>query len=136
MNIKEVSKKFDIPTETLRYYERVGAIPRVHRDEKGYRDFSEKDQRWVYYAKALRKAGISIESLIEYVSLVKRGDSTRSLRKEILLEQEKQLEEQIKEMQETLAYLRTKIASYNDHIKSYEKTLEPSYKEDKEKGVK
>lgn len=129
MNIKEVSKKFDITTETLRYYERIGLIPKVNRDEKGYRDYSEQDQRWVYYVIALRKAGVSIESLIEYVSLVQEGDSTRSVRKEILIEQEKKLVEKIEKMQEALAYLRTKIAIYNEYIKSYEKTLEPCYKE-------
>lgn len=132
MNITEVSKKFEISTETLRYYERIGLIPTVNRDEKGYRDYSEQDQRWVYYAIALRKAGVSIESLIEYVSLVQEGDHTRSSRKAILIEQEKQLEIKIKEMQETLDYLRTKISRYNDYIKSYEKTLEPGYKENKE----
>lgn len=43
MNIKEVSEKYGISTDTLRYYERIGVIPPMNRDEKGYRDFSEKD---------------------------------------------------------------------------------------------
>ncbi|UPO90147.1 MerR family transcriptional regulator [Niallia sp. Man26] len=132
MNIKEVSIKFDISTETLRYYERIGLIPKITRDDKGYRNYSEQDQRWVYYAKALRKAGVSIESLIEYVSLVQEDESSRQLRKEILIEQEKKLEEKIEIMQEALGYLRTKIVAYNDYIKSYEKTLELGYKENEE----
>lgn len=123
MNIKEVSEKFGISTETLRYYERIGLIPKVHRNEKGYRDYSEQDQSWVYYVKALRRAGVSIEAIIEYVELVQEGDNTRKLRKQILLNQEKQLEENIENMQKALNYLRTKISSYDDYIMNYEKDL-------------
>ena len=123
MNIKEVSKKFNISAQTLRYYEEIGLIPKVHRDSKGYRDYSEQDLQWVYYAKALRKAGVSIESMIKYIALVQDGENTRELRREILIEQEEKLANTIKDMQETLDYLRLKIKSYDNYILSYEKQL-------------
>ncbi|MBS5400027.1 MAG: MerR family DNA-binding transcriptional regulator [Lachnospiraceae bacterium] len=41
MTIKEVSEKYDIPADTLRYYERVGAIPPVTRTAGGIRDWIE-----------------------------------------------------------------------------------------------
>ena len=41
MTIAEVSKKFDISADTLRYYERIGLIPRVNRSASGIRDFTE-----------------------------------------------------------------------------------------------
>lgn len=72
MNIKEVSDKYDVPSDTLRYWERVGAIPTVSRDSRGYRNFDSEDLDWVYYTKCMRNAGVSIERIIDYISLFKR----------------------------------------------------------------
>lgn len=47
MTIKEVSESMDITADTLRYYERVGMIPPVHRTESGIRDYTEEDLGWV-----------------------------------------------------------------------------------------
>ena len=57
MTIAEVSKKYDITPETLRYYERVGMIPPVHRTPSGLRDYTEADCGWVELAKCMRSAG-------------------------------------------------------------------------------
>ena len=38
MTIKEVSQKYNISSDTLRYYERVGMIPPVTRTAVGIRD--------------------------------------------------------------------------------------------------
>mgnify|MGYP002508108400 CR=1 FL=1 len=43
LTIKEVSEKFNIPSETLRYYERVGVIPPVTRTASGIRNYQEED---------------------------------------------------------------------------------------------
>lgn len=123
MNIKEVSLKLNISIETLRYYERIGLIPKVNRNRNGYRDYTEKDLNWIYYIKALRQAGVSIELMIEYISLFQQGDHTRKQRKEILLAQEKKLEDSIKNIQEALNYLRVKINRYDDYILNYENKL-------------
>ena len=47
MTIKEVCEKFDITPDTLRYYERVGVIPEVHRTKGGIRDYTDEDVAWV-----------------------------------------------------------------------------------------
>lgn len=69
MNIKKVADMFDLTIDTLRYYERVGVIPPVPRNSSGYRDYSTNDLNWVYLAKSLRNAGLSVESLIEFAQL-------------------------------------------------------------------
>jgi len=46
MTINEVSKKFDLSQDTLRYYERIGLIPSVNRNKGGIRDYTEEDCRW------------------------------------------------------------------------------------------
>ncbi len=76
MTIKEVCEKFGITADTLRYYERVGVIPEVNRTSGGSRDYTEENLKWVKNAICLREAGISIESIAEYVKLFKQGDET------------------------------------------------------------
>ena len=118
MKINEVSKMYDITADTLRYYERIGLIPIVNRNESGIRDYTETDCNWVNFAKCMRTAGISVESLIEYVALFQQGDvlpvgdKTRAARKEILIEERAKLLERMAQMQETLDKLNYKIDNY------------------------
>ena len=51
MTIAEVAKQYSLSADTLRYYERVGLLPNVHRTAGGIRDYSEEDCRWVGYIK-------------------------------------------------------------------------------------
>lgn len=76
MTIKEVSEKYNISQDTLRYYERVGMIPQVHRTGGGIRDYQEDDLGWVELAICMRSAGLPVEVMIEYVRLYMQGDST------------------------------------------------------------
>ena len=84
MKIAEVSEQYGISSDTLRYYERIGLLPSVNRNDSGIRDFNELDLRRVEFIKCMRSAGLPIEVLIEYVSLVQQGDETIEARKEIL----------------------------------------------------
>lgn len=76
MTIKEVSEKYDISQDTLRYYERVGMIPPVTRTPGGIRNYQDSDTQWVELVKCMRSAGLTVESLIEYVRLYQEGDKT------------------------------------------------------------
>lgn len=116
MTIAEVSKKYEISADTLRYYERIGLIPSVTRNKNGIRNYQEEDCNWVEFIKCMRGSGISIEALIEYVSLFQQGPSTSKERKRLLIEERKKLQDRMDEMQTTLKRLNTKIDSYEDHI--------------------
>lgn len=113
MTIGEVSKKFDLPIDTLRYYERIGLIPNVGRNKNGVRHYSEENCRWVIYIKCMRNAGMSIEALIEYVRLYQMGKETIDERKNLLREQKDQILIKQKEIQETLDLLNFKIENYD-----------------------
>jgi len=123
MTIAEVSEKFGISQDTLRYYERIGLIPRVNRNKSGIRDYTEEDCKWVEFIKCMRNAGLPIEVLIEYVELFQQGDATIEARKELLIEQRKQLITRLEDMKETLERLDYKIARYEQIIVEKEKTL-------------
>lgn len=112
MTIAEVSKKYDISADTLRYYERIGLIPSVERTKSGIRNYNSEACQWIEFAKCMRGAGVSIESLIEYCALTQKGDSTISARKELLMDEREKLVKKITEMQKTLERLNYKISRY------------------------
>lgn len=126
MLISEVSEKFDLSQDTLRYYERIGLIPGVNRNKSGIRDYTEEDCRWVEFIKCMRNAGLPIEVLIEYVGLFQLGDATVKARKELLTEQRKQLIAKMEDMNKTLERLNYKIESYEQSVVEKEKELKRS----------
>lgn len=112
MTIQEVSKKYGITPDTLRYYERVGMIPPVTRTSGGIRAYTEKDLGWVELALCMRSAGLPVEAMIEYVRLFQEGDSTIGARLQLLQEQREILLEQRRQIDETLKRLNFKISRY------------------------
>lgn len=121
MNIKKAAEMFDLSMDTLRYYERVGVIPPVHRNKSGYREYSTNDLNWIYLAKNLRNAGLSVESLIEFANLAQlRGkQDVEESQKQILFDQLEELDQKITEMQEVRELLLYKIETYDEHIAKF-----------------
>ena len=123
MKIAEVSEQYGISADTLRYYERIGLIPHVHRNEGGIRDYNELDLRRVDFIKCMRSAGLPVEVLIDYIGLVQQGDETIEARKEILIEQRNLLMTRMAEMQKTLDLLNHKVEVYEKAILKKEKEM-------------
>jgi MerR family transcriptional regulator, aldehyde-responsive regulator len=123
MKIAEVSERYSISPDTLRYYERIGLIWPVNRSASGIRDYTELDLRRVEFIKCMRSAGLPVEVLIEYVALVQQGDRTIEARKEILREQREQLAGRMREMQKTLDILDHKIEVYENALLKKEKEM-------------
>lgn len=61
MKIAEVSERYGLSSDTLRYYERIGLLPHVSRCDSGIRDFSDLDIRRVAFIKCMRSAGLLLE---------------------------------------------------------------------------
>lgn len=118
MTIKEVSEKYDISQDTLRYYERVGMIPPVTRTASGIRDYQKDDLGWVELAKCMRSAGLPVEAMIEYVKLTQEGDVTIPTRLQLLKEQKEALLEQRAKIDATLKRLDYKIGRYDIAMKT------------------
>ena len=123
MMIAEVSQKYNITADTLRYYERIGLIPPVNRNPSGIRDYTEEDCNWVEFIKCMRNAGLSIEVLVEYVTMFQQGNSSIKARKQLLIEQRNQLSGKINEMKQTLEHLDKKIDGYEEGVLVKEKQL-------------
>lgn len=123
MKIAEVSKTYGISADTLRYYERIGLLPAVHRNENGIRDYNDLDLRRVDFIKCMRIAALPLEVLIEYMALVQQGDQTVDARKEILIEQRDQVRGRINDLQQTLNLIDHKIEIYESIIRTKEKGI-------------
>ena len=114
MTIKEVSEKYDISQDTIRYYEKIGLLPKVPRTKSNIRNFDEKSCKWIEFIICMRKSGMSIEALTEYMKLFNQGKKTVSKRKSLLLEQKKLLEEKKENIIHTIERLNYKIELYNE----------------------
>lgn len=120
MTIKEVSEKFDISQDTLRYYEKIGLISKVPR-KSGIRNYGEEELKNIEFVICMRNAGLSIEALAEYLSLFKEGDKTIELRRNILIRERDKLALKIEDMKKAHERLNYKIDVYYSVILQKEK---------------
>lgn len=114
MTIAEVSKQYDISPTTLRYYEKIGLMNPVNKNESGHRDYGQSDLRRINFIKCMRNAGMTIEHIKLYVDLFNEGEHTINRRKEIMIEQLASLEAQVDELQTIIGYLKHKIDNYEE----------------------
>lgn len=121
MKVSEVSKKYDISADTLRYYEKIGLIKNVPRNKSGIRDYDENALKRIEFTKCMRSAGVEIEILIKYMNLLEQGKNTVLERKNLLSEQKNKLLEKQKSISSTLDRLDYKISLYNEIIKGKRK---------------
>ena len=112
LTIKEVSEKYNITADTLRYYERIGMIPHVSRSSGGIRNYNDDDLGWVELAVCMRNAGLPVEAMTEYVKLCQEGDPTIPARLQLLTEQREALLEKKRKIDATLSRLEYKISRY------------------------
>ena len=109
MTISEVSKKYNITADTIRYYEKEGP-----RNKNGIRDFDENSCGWIEFIKCMRSAGLEIETLKRYVSLFRQGTKTVKERKILLEEQREKLLKKQEDIKATLDRLNYKIEKYEE----------------------
>ena len=116
MKISTVSERTDVSADTLRYYERIGLLPHNNRNKSGIRDYQGNNIKRIEFIKCMRRAGLTIETLSEYIGLVQQGDQTIETRKEILTKQREKLIAKMNELQETLDLLDFKINVYENAV--------------------
>ncbi|GAA3638054.1 MerR family transcriptional regulator [Lactobacillus hamsteri] len=112
LTITEVSKKYDLKPDTLRYYERIGLLPEVPRKENGNRYYNEGMQGWIEMIVCLRHSGVPVEKLIDYSDMLREGDSTLQAREDLLKEQLDELEIKKKNLNRSIKRLKHKISLY------------------------
>lgn len=114
--IGQISKLFNLPISTLRYYDNEGLFPNLSRIGN-IRKFSANDIEALRLIECLKETGLEIKDIKKFMDLVKAGSSTYNQRKEIIENQKLKVEDQIKQMEKHLALLKFKCWYYDEAIK-------------------
>lgn len=110
--VSEMAKLLGVPASTLRYYDKEGLLPFVERSPGGIRMFQEKDYEWLKIIGCLKKAGMSLKDIREYILLSLQGDSTIGQRLELFRKQKEELTRQMEELKRTMQVLDYKCWYY------------------------
>lgn len=120
MKISDVSERYGVSVDTLRYYERAGLLRHVPRNAAGVRDFDERACNAVEFVLCMRRTGMSIEALAEYMDLLEVGPETIEARKRLLIDQREAISKQIGQLQAGKDLLDWKIEHYDEVVRRFE----------------
>ncbi len=110
----QVCREVGITYQTLKFYCNEGLIPNVKRDKNNRRIFDEKDIKWINDLTCLKRCGMSIQEMKEYLDLCLQGASTIPLRKELLAKKQEALRLSIKELENSVSYIDWKQNFYDE----------------------
>jgi DNA-binding transcriptional MerR regulator len=110
--VGEMAKMLSVAPSTLRYYDKEGLLPFVERSGSGMRMFKDADFEWLYIIECLKKTGMPIKDIRDFITMVMKGDETIGERLELFCKQRKAVEEQIEQLQATLDILNYKCWYY------------------------
>jgi DNA-binding transcriptional MerR regulator len=116
MNIREFADHSGLSAHTLRYYERMGLMGEVGRDDNGHRVYGPQDSQWVGFLHHLRETGMSILEMQRYCALRSEGDASIAQRLALLERHTEQLAKRLREQHEHLARLRETVAVYQSRV--------------------
>ena len=112
--MKEACTLTNMTYENLKFYCNEGLVPNVKRDSRNYRVFDEHDIKWIQSLNCLKRCGMSIAEMKEYLALCMDGEGTIPERKMILAEKKETLLQSIAELQKSVAYIDWKQGFYDD----------------------
>lgn len=115
-SMKETCEMVGMSYQTLKFYCNKGLIPNVKRDKNNYRIFDDNNIGWIKSLICLKKCGMSIEEIRQYLNLCLQGESTISERKVLLDERRKKLVKELQQIQDSIDYIDWKQIFYNDVI--------------------
>lgn len=114
-SIGEISKMFQLPISTLRYYDKEGLFPQLKR-VNGIRQFSENEIETLRVIDCLKRSGLEIKDIKEYMNLCSLGNSTLKQRKEIFVKQKEEVLQEMEKLQKVLSMLNYKCWYYDQAI--------------------
>ena len=112
--IKEVTKKYNLSASTLRYYEKEGLLPKIKKNQSNQRVYDDDDLSWLDIIMCMRKTGMTIAYIKNYIELCQEGDNTINQRYEIFLKQKEILLLQQQELEKNIETVNYKINLYKE----------------------
>ena len=123
--IKNISELTGLPASTLRYYDKQGLLPNLKRNEHNIRIFTDEDCEFLKIVDCLKRSGLTIKDIKNFVDLVDKGDSALIERKKIFEKRRKVLQNELKKLQEVMNIIEYKCWYYE---KACEKGTESGMK--------
>ncbi|MCR4884923.1 MAG: MerR family transcriptional regulator [Clostridiales bacterium] len=119
-SIHEVSEKTGISPYVLRFYEKEGLLPHIHRSEGGIRYYTEEDIDLLGLICCLKKTGMQLKEIRTFVQLSDKGPETLRERCAILKQQQDNVQNQMKELQKSYEKVSHKLAYFSGLLEAYE----------------
>lgn len=116
--IKDAAHFLNVPTSTIRFYDRQGLLPFMGRSEANYRLFTESDLAMLRSIDCLKRTGMPIKDIRLFAQWVQEGDSSLTKRYEMFVERKKAVKAQIAELQSTLALVESKCRYYAEAVEA------------------
>lgn len=117
--IKDVSDLLGISTYTLRYHEKIGLLKFVKRDENGVREFEPDDLMTLCTIIYLRKTGMPLKDIKDYLHLAEKGIDTIDQRKEMFLKQKQKVQEEMTTLEKSMEVIDRKLNFYSEASKKH-----------------
>lgn len=114
--IGQVSKLFNLPVSTLRYYDKEGLFPNIKRSS-GIRQFSETELETLRVIECLKKSGLEIKDIKQFINWCSEGNKTYQQRRNLFEQQKKQVEAEIERLNHVLNMIKFKCWYYDEAIK-------------------
>ena len=110
----QACRETNMTYQALKFYCNEGLVPNVKRDRNNRRVFDERDIAWISSLTCLKKCGMSIQEMKEYLALCLQGAPTIPQRKQILARKQEALRQQIRELEGSIAYIDWKQSFYDE----------------------
>ena len=110
----QTCKETNMTYQALKFYCNEGLVPNVKRDKNNRRVFDERDVAWINSLTCLKKCGMSIQEMKDYLELCLQGDTTIPQRKEMLARKQAELRDTIRELEGSIAYIDWKQNFYDE----------------------
>ncbi|MCI7812639.1 MAG: MerR family transcriptional regulator [Lachnospiraceae bacterium] len=114
--IKEVSHMMNLPASTIRYYDKEGLLPFIERSESGYRVFHENDITLLRVIECLKKTGMPIKEIHQFIEWIQQGDDSLEQRYQMFVQRKQIVKDQIAELSATLEIINYKCQYYAQAI--------------------
>src|SRR5215831_13054814 len=113
-SISQVAKRTGRSIYTLRYYERIGLLSPVSKNQSGHRRYSETDLSILEFVTRLRLTGMPVRLMKRYFELRREGDATLAERKQLLADQAERIKDEMRRLQGTLKIIKYKLDRYDE----------------------
>ena len=137
MKIGDLARRTGLSAHTIRYYERIGLLPRASRGRSSQREYDASILPWIEFLGRLKTTGMPIRDMVRYADLRAEGPISNAERRELLVQHRSHVCAHVAELQACLSVLDTKIAGYagQQRTEEYHDTTTPRHERTVREGL-